>query len=357
MMPVEYLQPCLRAVSQITKLLNSEAVFLTATMPDFGLLVQKYSFPSTVIIDLVKDKTDFSGFKKGEFLNLGMISEEALLLDTQNQPSVLIVVNRRKTASRLYQSATGKKYHLSTYMSAFDRRQTIDKIKKELQDLYSDYQDLTNVPDDRRITVISTSLIETGVDLDFHTVYRELSGLDSILQAGGRCNREGKRSGAKIKIFELDSVSQDVKVNITKRLLEEYEDISCTDCIREYYRQLFSFYDDSIKRNTIAADCSSVDNLPFATYARQFKMIDSNTVAVVVEGDEQSRAMIEQLKTDGYTNYRKLQKYTFTVYEQELEDLLKQGAVKEFGGIFCLTNPDYYSKETGVRFDASDYYF
>ena len=85
-------------------------------------------------------------------------------------------------------------------------------------------------------------------------------------------------------------------------------------------------------------------------------MIDSNAVAVAVAGDEQSRAMMEQLRSDGYTDFRKLQKYTFTVYEQELEDLLRQGAVKEYGGVFCLTNPDYYSRETGVCFRAADYY-
>lgn len=356
MMPVEYLQPCLRAVSQITRLLNTEAVFLTATMPDFEQLVRTYSLPATVINNLVEDRTDFASFKKGEFIVLGQVSEEALLSDVQERPSSLIVVNRRKTASRLYHSATGRKYHLSTYMSAFDRQQTIERIKEALCALYADYPDLTDVPEDRRITVISTSLIEAGVDLDFHTVYRELSGLDSILQAGGRCNREGKRSGAQIKIFELDSVSQEAKVAITKRLLEEYEDITGAECIREYYQQLFSFYDEAIRRNTIAANCTSADNLPFATYARQFRMIDSNAVAVAVAGDEQSRAMMEQLRSDGYTDFRKLQKYTFTVYEQELEDLLRQGAVKEYGGVFCLTNPDYYSRETGVCFRAADYY-
>ena len=86
-------------------------------------------------------------------------------------------------------------------------------------------------------------------------------------------------------------------------------------------------------------------------------MIDSNTAAVAVAGDEQSELMIMQLKSNGYTDYRKLQKYTFTVYENELEDLLRQGAVKEYGGVFCIVNPDYYSKDTGVCFNAADYYF
>lgn len=355
-MPVNYLKPCLRAVSNITKLLNSEAVFLTATMPDFEALVHKYSFPSTVIRELVTDKKDFSFFKKGDYTYIGEISEEELIDKMSDYPSVLIVVNKRKTAFSLYQKAKGRKYHLSTYMSAFDRQNTIAQIQKELKKLYADYPNLENVPEDRKITVISTSLIEAGVDLDFHTVCRELSGLDSILQAGGRCNREGRRSGAKIMIFSFGNVSQKAEVDITKGLLQEYDDISDDGCIREYYSRLFDFRDEEIKKNTIAADCSKPQNIPFSTYAKNFNMIDNQTVAVAVESDEQSRELINTLKAVGFTNYRQLQKYTFTVYENELEILLKQGAVKEYGGVFCLINPDYYSKETGISFEAKDYY-
>ena len=72
--------------------------------------------------------------------------------------------------------------------------------------------------------------------------------------------------------------------------------------------------------------------------------------------DEESRELIEQLRITGYTNYRKLQKYTFTVYEYELQKLIQQGAVTEYGGVWCLSNSDYYTPEKGVRFEATDYY-
>ena len=355
MMPAQYLQPCLRAVSFITKLLNSEAVFLTATMPDFDTLVKKYSLSTSRITELITDKSSFDKFRKGDFTDLGELTDEMLLQKACTAPSALIVVNKRSSASKLWDMAQGEKYHLSTYMSAYDRKQTIDTIKYRLNELYKDFPDLTDIPQERKIIVISTPLIEAGVDLDFYTVYRELSGLDSILQAGGRCNREGKRKNARIHIFSFGK-STDAKVNITKGLISKYNDISSQECIKEYYRRLYDFNDESIRENTIAYDCTDIKNIAFASYAQRFNMIDSNTVAVAVECNDESISLIEQLKTTGYTNHRKLQKYTFTVYEDELSELKKQGVVEEYNGICCLTNIDYYTKEKGVIFEAKDYY-
>ena len=356
LMPVEYLQPCLRAVSFLTRLLGSEAVFLTATMPDFEELICKYSLPSTKVENLVQDKSRFSAFKKGEFINIGDMSEEQLIARAGENPSALIVVNKRATAAKLYDMAVGRKFHLSTYMTAYDRKRTIDEIKRELEGLYRDYPDLTDVPEDRKIIVISTSLIEAGVDLDFHTVYRELTGLDSILQAGGRCNREGKRKNARICIFDFGEPPKDARVNITKGLLEEYGDISSNECISEYYKRVYNFSDEQIKKNTIADDCSGIGNVGFCTYAEEFKMIDDNTVSVAVECDSESMELINQLKNTGYTNHRKLQKYTFSVYNYELKKLIEQGVVTEYGGVWCLTNNDYYDSNKGIGFEAKDYY-
>ena len=360
LMPVDYLQPCLRAVSYLTRLLNSEAVFLTATMPDFTSLIRKYALKDSMITDLVTDKSFYESFKKGSFVNIGTVDEDQLIQNTYLKPSVLIVVNKRKTASKLYDMISGKKYHLSTYMSAFDRKRVIDEIRKELDELYRDYPTLENIPEDRCITVISTSLIEAGVDLDFFTVYRELSGLDSILQAGGRCNREGKRKNALINIFRFDGHIEDTKTNMTRGLINKYDDISSPECINEYYERLYNFSDEQIRENSIANGLTKMKNpfinIPFATYANDFRMIEDNTIAVAVECDNESKELISQLKTTGFTNHRRLQKYTFTVYLYELNELIRQGAVKEYGGIWCLENNDYYSHEKGITFEAKDYY-
>ncbi len=362
LMPVKYLKPCLEAVSYITKYLNSEAVLLTATMPDYEKLVNEYAVPGNKVCNLIYDTSMFSMFNKCKYEHTGALSEEALLNKSAIYPSSLIVVNKRSSARALYKLCRGKKFHLSTYMTAYDRSVVISDIKSELKKLEEDYPGFENVPEDRRITVISTSLIEAGVDLDFYTVFREMAGLDNILQAGGRCNREGKRKDASVFIFTLEtedkSISNDERPNITKGLVVKYKDISCKESIDEYYNLLYFFNKDEIIKRTISRKCKTLESIPFKDYAEEFHMIDTNTISIVVARDEKSGDMIEQLKITKKGNPRKLQKYALSVYKYEFDDLLKQGAVDDYGsGIYCLANTDYYEKETGIKFEAEDYIF
>lgn len=361
LMPVEYLQPCLRVISYITRILNSEAVFLTATMPDFHKLITEYSLSDSKITNLIDDTSLFEKFNKCSFVNIGTLSKENLIAKSYNNPSTLIVVNHRSTAREIYSLCSGKKYHLSTYMTAFDRKNTINKIKTELSNLERDYPELKNVPDDRKITVVSTSLIEAGVDLDFYCVFRELSGLDSILQAGGRCNREGKRKNANVFIFSLDSekrsVSSDDRANISKGLITEYSDIACPESIRDYYDRLFFINKESITKKSISEQCSNIESIPFSKYADEFELIDDNTFSVVVERDDESKQLIENIKATSFGNHRKLQKYAFSVKRNEFESLLKQHVIDDYkSGIWCLKNSKYYDENTGITFEAQDYY-
>ena len=360
LMPEDYLQPCLRVISYITKILGSEAVFLTATMPDFKKLINDYSLKDSIITDLITDTSLFEKFCKCTFENMGSVNVENLIYITHTMPSTLIVVNKRSTARNIYSFCKGKKYHLSTYMTAYDRKRIIDNIKSELSSLERDFPDTDNIPDDRRITVVSTSLIEAGVDLDFHCVLRELSGLDSILQAGGRCNREGKRKNSKVYVFSLDdkkSVLTNDRANITKGLLSEYKDISSKECINLYYDRLFFMNKTKIESKAISKYSSNIASIKFKTYAEEFKIIDDSTVSIVVERDDVSRELINNIKLTGFGNHRKLQKYAFSVYRYEFDELLQQHIVDDYGsGIWCLTNKDYYNKNIGIIFEASDYF-
>lgn len=359
LMPAEYLAPCLRCISYITKYLNSEAVFLSATMPNFCDLIQQFSLKNSNITNLIENTSEFDRFNKCSFVNLGTISDSKLIESTFENPTSLIIVNKRKTALKLYNMLSGNVYHLSTYMTSDHRKKVIDKIKSELTQLEIDYPNLKNVPQNRRITVISTSLIEAGVDLDFYCVYRELTGLDSILQAGGRCNREGKRNNAKTYIFSLEqqTLSNNIKEEFTKGLIDKYSDISCTESISEYYMNYYNFIKDTIKSKAISSQCHSLDTIPFSSYADEFNLIDNSSISLVVQQDDDCKALCKLIEMGQPVSHRKLQKYTCTVYPYELEDLKKQGAVNDYGsGIWILTNDDYYDKNTGVIFEASDYF-
>ncbi|MCI8535361.1 MAG: CRISPR-associated helicase Cas3' [Hungatella sp.] len=361
LMPQDYLQPCLRAISYITRYLNSEAVFLTATMPDFSRLMNQYALPDSQILNLIEDTSLFSEFKKCEYQYIGELSEDAILAKAKSYPSTLFIVNNRATARKLFQKCKGQKYHLSTYMTAYDRKRIIKEIKEKLKELEQDFPDYYDVPEERKITIISTSLIEAGVDLDIYTVFREISGLDNILQAGGRCNREGKRKHAEVFIFELESdkkmPSQDERQSIVKGIIDRYDDISCSECITEYYQRLFFLKKDSIQKHTITRECQKIENIPFKKYADEFELIDSKTVSIVVPRDEKSQILVEKLRATGIGKSRMMQMYVCSVYERELDDLIRQHVVEDYGtGIYCLTNPDYYSEETGILFEARDYW-
>lgn len=360
LMPVEYLQPCLQAVMYISKYLNSESVFLTATMPDYKKLFKKYALPECNVLDLVENKKDFGKFRKCYFKYIGILEAHSRTGKIDNEPSTLIVVNKRKTARELYSQLNGQKYHLSTYMTPYDREKKIREIKIALQKLEDDYPGLVSVPDDRKITVVSTSLIEAGVDLDFHTVYRELTGLDSILQAGGRCNREGKRKDAATYIFELEenmAVSlMDEKTSLTKGLLEKYEDISVPECITEYYERLYDLNGERITSKSMHNYSKSMNSIKFKEYAENFHLIKEGTESIVIEKDEKSKILIQNLKYTGKANLRKLEKYSCTVYQNELSELIKQNVIDDFdSGIYCLINNDYYDEEIGILFEGKDY--
>lgn len=362
LMPQDYLQPCLRAVVYITKYLGSEAVFLTATMPDFRKLIQEYALNNSKIVDLVQDTALFSEFQKCDYRYLGAVDEEEILERAMSCASSLIIVNTRQAARRLFYKCGGKKFHLSTYMTSFDRKRVIEDIHTELRKLETEYPKPEDVPQENRVTIISTSLIEAGVDLDVSAVFRELSGLDSILQAGGRCNREGKRKKAEVWVFEWKDGGmsrQDVRRNLAKGMINKYEDISCPESIQEYYDRLFFMKQEQIQSRTIGCNCSNFSDIPFKEYADNFELIDSRAVSLVVPGDDESRELVNQLRFTGGSMSvgRKLQKFTCSVYPNELDDLLQQHVAEHFGtGIWCLVNSDYYDEEVGVLFEAKDYY-
>ena len=362
LMPQSYLQPCLQSIAFITRYLNSEAIFLTATMPDFENLIHKYALPDSKIFNLIQDMSLFGEFQKCRYEYIGEVEADALLEKSSQSPSSLVIVNSKKAARQLFREcSTGKKYHLSTYMTPYDRKRILQEIREELNRLEKDYPTYEAVPKERRITIIATSLIEAGVDLDVYTVFRERSGLDSILQAGGRCNREGRRAIADVFVFDFADYTRrapiEEKGNLAKELLGKYEDISKPLCIAEYYDTLYFMKQEEIQKNAMHKMCSKIRRLPYKEYAEKFELIDSKTVSVVVVRDEKSRELIERLRYTKRVNTRMLQNYVCTIYQKELENLIKQHVVEDYGtGVYCLTNLDYYDEQIGILFEARDYF-
>lgn len=363
LIPTELLRPCLKAVGYITKYLNSEALFLSATMPDYSKLFDKF-LPDVNYNKLVTDRTNFKYFKKCEYKDKGKTTLETIAENASRCKNALIVVNTKKTAAELYNLVQGEKYHLSANMTPAHRSRVIEVVRNKLEN-------------GEHITVVSTSLVEAGVDLDFNTVFRQLSGLDSILQAGGRCNREGKDDKGYVYVFDIDETYRKgsdlaMRINKTKGLLEKYQDITSYDCIKEYYDGIFDFNQSRIAENSIAKyneQSNSFDrqglmspySIPFRSYAMQFEYISADTISIVIDdpNDQTCHELVETLRNGDMSVRRALQKYSVSVYMNVFKDLYSQGVLKDHGtGIFILENQSYYNNETGLNTQAAmqDYF-
>lgn len=349
LIPLECLKPCLIGIEMLTKFVGSTAILLSATMPNYEELIKKYAFSSGVV-NLITDKSCFENFRKCSFSYIGEQSNEALSGKANTFENSLIIVNKRKTARDLYSTLSGEKYHLSTYMCPAHRSEIISKINNALRE-------------NRHITVAATSLVEAGVDFDFGSVFRETAGLDSILQAGGRCNREGKRQNAEVFVFDSENKVQkgdiEIRANISADLFRSYPDISDSKCIDEYYRRLISHLDNIVADSGIlkAYDGKPYTGkrLPFASFAKSFEYIKSETVGVVIPYDDNANTLIEKLRFGAEGVKRALQKYTVSLYNNELTELLKQGALESINGVFVLSNMSYYSYETGLKSEGEDF--
>ena len=349
LLPLEVLQPCLRGIGYITKYLGSKALLLSATMPDMSRLFDDY-LPGVHYKEIITDKSDHKYFKKCRYTYLGITDNETIVQKAGEYNSSLIVVNSRKTAREVYSLISGNKYHLSTYMTPADRTKIIERIKEDLKN-------------GRQITVVSTSLIEAGVDLDMEAVFRQLAGLDSILQSGGRCNREGMRECGDVFIYSTDekpSKELVVRTDITESLLSEYEDITSAECVEEYFGRLFFNKQEIIDKKTIShKDYSSgklnPDSISFRKYAEDFEYIKDETISVVTDNCDESHDLLEQLYSKPRYARRMLQRYSVGLkYFTEFAPMLQTGRIKEYiKGIYILNDNDDYSSEIGLMTDRN----
>jgi CRISPR-associated endonuclease/helicase Cas3 len=360
LMPLNFLQPCLESVAYLTRYFGSRAIFLTATMPNYKDLLHQYGLKDLVIQDLIPDQSEFHFFKKCDYHDLGIVSFEGLYEKAEEAPSSLIVVNSRKTAKAMYEDFGGKNrgnlYHLSTHMTKIDIEDTIQTIKSRLQDIRN-YPEREQIP----LIVISTSLIEAGVDLDFHRAFREYTGLDSLLQTGGRCNREGRDPNrGQVYIFGIEgnTKADDIRSGTTKNLLHQYADVSDLECIATYYNTVYFFNQDNMTKNAIHnhPKCGNdLTGIPFASYNGE--MINNLDESIIIPDTEEIQKILERSRYTALTrkDYRRLQRTACSVTHDEFEELKQQGVIEtnQFG-VTVLTNLSYYHKEVGIVTEGED---
>ncbi|MGI6176325.1 MAG: CRISPR-associated helicase Cas3' [Christensenellales bacterium] len=350
MLPVPYLSPCIEAIAQLVENYGCSAVLCTATQPSIGrLFEQQFSHPHT-IQELCPDVSDmYAFFQRVRYEKLGKLSDEELCAGLNAQKQVLCIVNSRKQAQKLYAMLHQEgSYHLSTTMYPAHRRSVLAEIRNRLN---------KNEP----CRVISTSLVEAGVDVDFPMVYRALAGLDSIIQAGGRCNREGKREAGKsvVYIFETEQKSPQMllqNIAATQKILREFSDISSPEAVRAYFEFLYYQikHESELDKERILSEIDT-GTMPFATVAEKFRII-KNTECTVYIPEGKGAGFAEALKEFGPSRslMRKLGQYAVGVYVQHFNDLIGTNAAQKVGeNAAVLKDLSLYSKNTGLSFHVN----
>lgn len=177
-LPENFLAPCAELLRLLVSDYGCTVVLCTATQPDLSAFGLKEATELAPDVDGL-----YAALRRVDYHELGRMEWPALADRVAQERGALCVVNTRQDARDLYAELAKRKddatFHLSTWMCPAHRRDTITKIRERLKAKEPTY-------------VVSTSLIEAGVDLDFPAVFRALAGLDSLAQAAGRCNREGR---------------------------------------------------------------------------------------------------------------------------------------------------------------------
>jgi CRISPR-associated endonuclease/helicase Cas3 len=330
LLPPEKLTPCVDVINQLTRRYGVSMVLSTATQP----ALPGVDHAREIIVD---PAGLYTRLKRIEVTLPPVPGDASQWLDIaeklREQDQVLCIVNTRRDCYDLYKLMPEETIHLSALMCGEHRSQKIGEIKQRLK---------AGLP----IRVISTQLVEAGVDIDFPVVYRALAGLDSIAQAGGRCNREGKLGFdgklGKVHVFVPPRPAPRgllLKGENTTRQLLSLPDFN-PDHPAEFTRYFKLFYASvndtgSDFRTWLQRDCPHVH---FRTAGNEFKLIDDQaqqTVFVRFGGGEK---WLYELRCIGPNrqNMRKLQRFTVNLSKRDFDKAQMDGLVEEMWPGFWL---------------------
>ncbi len=324
MLPLCHLRPCVAAMASLAEHVGSTLVLCTATQPSLGDLLRTYAPEHTMTELCPQTEEVYDRFRRVTFRQVGIMEDDALAERLGDHKQVLCVVNSRKAAQRIFDRLPQEgSFHLSTLMIPAQRQTILEEIRRRLKD-------------SEPCRVVSTSLIEAGVDVDFPAVYRELAGLDSILQAAGRCNREGQRPAGEsiVTIFErteLPPLLFRTAVGATRYALKDGRDPAAQETMQRYFCELRTLSGETLDKYGVVKTFEtgiSGCTLPFRTVAERFHFIDENTRTVYVPVGE-GAALVERLKAGECSKelYRALGRCAVSVYDQHFKALYAAGAL------------------------------
>lgn len=353
--PRKLLIPCLRVLHELARNYGCSIVLCTATQPAADEANLQGGLPLGGR-ELAPDPVHLSQeLRRAAIVMAGSMSNGELVAALRHAPQALMIVNSRKHALDLYRAAKAAGLdgliHLTTRQCAAHRRAILEDVRMRLKG-------------EAPCRVIATSLIEAGVDVDFPKVWRAEAGLDQIIQAAGRCNRENKRPRAEsiVTVFKTPEYSTPPEiaslVGDMARVAIGGVDLMSLDAIEQYFREVYWRIGPGLDGKKILGmfGSSTVRGkletaFEFREAAREFRMIESRMEPVIVPINPQAVELVDQLRKPEVSSgalARKLQTYVVQVPQQQRALLIANGHV-------AFERPDLRGDQFAVLKTASLY--
>ncbi len=310
-LPPELLRPTMDALRHLVDRYGTTVVFSTATQPAFELSERVPELEGVVVREIVPNYSQhFAALQRvryehrNEPLSWSDVAEAIM-----ENPQVLVVLNTRKDALALLSELENEPdvFHLSTLLCGSHRREILAEVKHRLG---------SGEP----VRLISTQVVEAGVDLDFPEVWRAVGPLDRIVQSAGRCNREGKLEYGTVILFNPVEGTQprgsyrsglgEAQVLLN---LRGPEALHRPEIFREYFKRLFDVVDTDKKRIQ-----NYRQDLNFPEVAARYRLIESDTVPVVAPYGNALRNLQHYISRPSLFTWQRLQPYLVNVYRYEV---------------------------------------
>ena len=365
-LPLGLLRPCMAALDELVKHYGVTVVLCTATQPAIDKEAFKEGTGLEIRAELAPDPAGLAQRLTRVRIEHGEeLSDDQLIDALRGHDEALVIVNSRRHALALYRKALAEGLdgvvHLTTRQYAVHRREILAQVRKDLVDR-------------KPCRLIATSLIEAGVDVDFPRVWRAEAGLDQVLQAAGRCNREGRRpvDDSIVTVFKAQGYKRPSQfeplVAAFGRTAAKIDDLLSPEAIRLYFQELYWQQGAQLDSKAILQAFAMNERgarpaFDYRTVATNFCMIDSAQVLVIINDNPKVQAVLDRLQSSKVSPgkaARDLQPFVVQIQPRDLVALTTNDSVVHhrpdlWADQFAVLNRgELYTREAGLIWEDAD---
>ncbi|MEC9435124.1 MAG: CRISPR-associated endonuclease Cas3'' [Pseudomonadota bacterium] len=366
-LPRDLLSPTLKMIDTLVRAYGCSVVLCTATQPAFDSARLKGGGLALAGRELAPDPDGLAQrLRRATVRIAGALSDDELIEALGETEQGLVIVNTRAHALALFHAAKAAELdgvvHLTTRQCAAHRLEILADIRARLKP-----------GGGAPCRVIATSLVEAGVDLDFPRVWRAEAGLDSIVQAAGRCNREGRRPAedSLVTVFAAPDHPGSAEVrklaDAMRRVAKTHKDLLSPTAMRAWFEEVYWDKDALLDRHGILDRfrvTSAGAEFAFRDVAKLYRMVETTMVPVITPRDEAAETRVRELGVEAISSgriARALQRHVVQVPARARARLVACGhagfAHPDLrGDQFCvLKTRSLYREDSGLNWEDADY--